>query len=159
MYALTLKQPWAYAISDKGKLVENRSWIARHALGRDIAIHAGAEPKTKRDREEVDFLLSQLDDVAQCSASSKTSYSELTSSALVAVVRVDGFVSGLPDDQVDPRCSARGKGSWYVGPIGWLLSNVRVLPEPVACKGKQGLWTLSPELATAVAAQVEVPRG
>lgn len=159
MYALTLRQPWAYAICDKGKRVENRSWIARHALGRNIAIHAGAQPKSKRDREDIDVLLSQLDGVANRSSSKKDSWDQLTYGAVVAVVRIDGFVSGHPEDQADPRCMPRGRGSWYVGPIGWLLSDVRVLDEPVACKGAQGLWTLSPELAAGVAAQMEVAHG
>jgi hypothetical protein len=40
MRALTVRQPWAWAIIHGGKDVENRSWTNRYATGL-IAIHAG----------------------------------------------------------------------------------------------------------------------
>jgi hypothetical protein len=41
MRALTVRQPWAWAIIHAGKDIENRSWTNRHATG-TIAVHAGS---------------------------------------------------------------------------------------------------------------------
>ena len=30
-----------------------------------------------------------------------------------------------------------------LGPIGWLLDNIRVLPQPLPWKGEQGLWQIN----------------
>jgi hypothetical protein len=40
MRALTVRQPWAWAIFCAGKDIENRSWKNRHTMG-TIAIHQG----------------------------------------------------------------------------------------------------------------------
>lgn len=43
-------------------------------------------------------------------------------------------------------------GDFTPGRFAWLLTAVRPLPEPLPAKGRQGLWTLSDELAEKVAA-------
>lgn len=35
---------------------------------------------------------------------------------------------------------------WFFGPLGWTLDDVVTLPEPVPCKGLQGLWRLPDEV-------------
>ena len=47
---------------------------------------------------------------------------------------------------------------WWIGPIGWVLTDI-ALPEPVPCKGFQGLWNLPADVESAVLAQLaKVPR-
>lgn len=36
-------------------------------------------------------------------------------------------------------------GDWTPGRYAWELANVRLLPEPIPIKGKQGLWNWEPE--------------
>lgn len=58
---------------------------------------------------------------------------EFVHGAITAIATVDRFVTSpdeLPRDQ-------RG---WWVGPVGWVLRDVRPLPVPIACRGQQGLW-------------------
>ena len=51
MKAITLIQPWSWAVAHGGKRVENRSWFPPKAmLGQRVAIHAGG----KLDRAAVD---------------------------------------------------------------------------------------------------------
>lgn len=50
-------------------------------------------------------------------------------------------------------------GWWLLGTYGWLLDNVVRLPKPIACKGRQGLMPLYPELVGPVLEQVEAARG
>lgn len=60
-------------------------------------------------------------------------------SAITALATVERFVTSpdeLPKDQ-------RG---WWVGPVGWVLRDVRPLPTPIACSGQQGLWSCSGEV-------------
>lgn len=57
-------------------------------------------------------------------------------SGVVAVCRYGGFVTVTQDmtaDEPDP---------WFEGPYGWRLDGLFVLPDPVPCKGAQGLWDL-----------------
>ena len=42
----------------------------------------------------------------------------------------------------------------YCGPIGWVLTNVVALPEPVPCRGFQKLWTLLADVERTVLAQL-----
>lgn len=44
---------------------------------------------------------------------------------------------------------------WWIGPVGWLLDDVRALAEPVAAKGFQKVWTLDAETTAQVLAQIE----
>jgi len=41
MKALTVRQPWAWAIVFAGKDIENRTWKSKYCYGSTIAIHAG----------------------------------------------------------------------------------------------------------------------
>ena len=42
---------------------------------------------------------------------------------------------------------------WWIGPVGWVLSDVRALRNPVPCSGALKLWTLTDEIAALVAAE------
>lgn len=47
---------------------------------------------------------------------------------------------------------------WFVGRYGWLLDDRRALPEPIPCRGMQGLWTV-PDAVAAMVAAAEVKGG
>ena len=46
--------------------------------------------------------------------------------------------------------------TWWRGPCGWLLDDVRILPEPVPVRGYPKFWTLPGEIALQVASQVSI---
>lgn len=58
----------------------------------------------------------------------------LPQSALICVVELVDIIelAGLDGPRDDP---------FAVGPWCWMLENVRLLDSPVACGGRQGLWT------------------
>lgn len=130
MRALTLWQPWAYAITHLGKRVENRSWAAPEALrGCKIAVHAGL----RFDAEAFGELEAELGDLTGA---------EIVQGAVVATARLERVVISqrqLPEDQ----------RRWWVGPYGWVLEDVLAI-EPVRCRGFQGLWELPPAIDEAV---------
>src|SRR5512144_1472468 len=112
MKALTLKQPWAWAVAYVGKDVENRTWRTTHRGL--IAIHAGG----RSDREAI--LPNRI---------RHPRAGELVFSAVVAVAEIT--------DVVD-----HSRSKWFFGPYGFVLLNVVRLPTAVPCPGWLGLWTL-----------------
>lgn len=41
---------------------------------------------------------------------------------------------------------------WACGPYCWVIDEVRVLPEPIPCRGTQGLWHVGPSISAALSA-------
>jgi hypothetical protein len=42
---------------------------------------------------------------------------------------------------------------WFCGPVGWVMTDVLVLPEAVPCKGAQGLWNVPDDALAKMRAQ------
>lgn len=42
---------------------------------------------------------------------------------------------------------------WFFGEFGWVVEEPFALPEPVPCRGSQGLWTMPPDVEAKVLAQ------
>lgn len=142
--ALTLHAPWAYAVTDLGKRVENRTWRPpARLIGQRLAIHAGmanAWPAWLAvDRA---FCFATSDDLA-------IARDEATRGAVVAVVTVAGWA-----DSRDGSAYEAARSPWWIGPIGWLLTDVVTLPDPVPAKGRQGLWRLDAATDAAVREQL-----
>lgn len=149
MKALTLWQPWAWAVAHAGKDIENRTWAPpRNALGTRIAIHAGmryddsawlylANPTTSP--VPASFMLEKegVLDVPEDD--------ECVRGAILAVATLKDIVRlGEGPASISP---------WYEGPVGWVLSDTIALRNPVPCRGAQGLWTMPAEVRDAVIAQ------
>lgn len=131
MKALTVKQPWAGAITHQTKRVENRTWKApaKHH-GTRILIHAGTKP----DKWAIVYG-PHLD----------------VYGAIVAVAHLTGC-----HWSDDGRCC----GPWGEEHIyHWALADVVALPQPVPAKGALGFWTPDTDALAAVRAQLpEVAR-
>jgi hypothetical protein len=126
VYALTLKNPWADLIARGGKDVENRTWMPHERVWR-LLIHAGKS----------------WDDNAP-------SFAVVATSAIVAVADL-AFACDASLNSSTPRC---GCGRWAMpGRCHWKLANVRQLSEPVAAKGRMGLWRPTSDVLDAVAEQ------
>jgi len=125
MRALTVRQPWAWAIVHAGKDIENRSWTNKHATG-TIAVHAG----------------SGLDPLNQLPRGAKRPRaSDLVHGAIIGVVDVVEIVRHHPS-------------KWFSGPLGWVLRHPRPLPKPIPCAGRLGLWQLPPSVRRAIDRQL-----
>ena len=125
MKALTIRQPWAWAIIYAGKDIENRSWktrlrgmIAIHAgfnYEKDAVLPRGVQPPNERD-----------------------------------IVR--GAILGVADviDVVE-----RHHSKWFSGPFGFVLSNPRALAKPIPCPGRLSLWEVPPDIDRAIRKQLD----
>ena len=115
--AITLQQPWAWAVVKGFKKIENRSWKTKwRGL---LLIHAG---KSRR------WLAS--DGQYLVSEEPIPPVDELAFGAIVGAVQL---VDCVPKSKVRGDPHARG-------PFCWLLSNAIEI-EPIPCSGRQGLWT------------------
>jgi hypothetical protein len=144
LHALTLIQPWAWAIAYAGKDVENRSWHPpRWLVGNHLAIHAGK----KIDEESIEMLAIELELAVP---------RPIVTGAIVAVARVLGDF-----ESADTLLATRrypGGTPWYVeGAIGWMLDDV-VAIEPVPCRGAQGLWPVPHDVVPIVRERWEEAR-
>jgi hypothetical protein len=123
--ALTLRQPWAWAVIHGGKNIENRSWTT--SLRGTFAIHAGRGFDGFEDLEEIGVRPPRREDL------------------------VHGAIIGLVDlvDVVE-----RHRSPWFSGPYGFVLARPRALAEPIPCAGALSFWRVSLEIERRIRAEV-----
>lgn len=111
MKALSIQQPWAWAILHAGKNIENRTWQCGYRG--PVLIHAGK----KYDDEGADWISSEFGLYVP---------REVPLGGVVGRVDVVGYIQFS-----DSR--------WFAGPWGWLLANAEPV-EFVPCRGQLGLF-------------------
>ncbi len=127
MKAITLWQPWASLIMFGPKRVENRTWRPKYTdLPCRLAIHAGA----KEEKTVSEAVLKVLEGMPPA---------HWNNSAILGTALLTTIVHSAEDLPEDQRM-------WFVGPIGWVLEDIRPLRFPLPCKGAQGLWTLPDDI-------------
>jgi hypothetical protein len=117
--ALTIRQPWAHAILQLGKDVENRTFRVQYQG--PLLIHAAAF----KERHPRQLLVKYVPQPP-----SEESLLSLPLGHIVGVVHLDDCVRNAKSVWAQP-------GKWH-----WLLSEPRPI-RPVMCKGWLGLWTPS----------------
>lgn len=117
MLALSVRQPWAWAILCAGKDIENRSWSTRQR-GR-VFIHAAKSALRDEYEEAAAFI-------AERSA--------------IAVPRRAAIPRGMLIGSVEiVDCVSASDSPWFVGPFGFVLRNPELI-EPVPCVGRLGFF-------------------
>lgn len=129
MKAISIRQPWAWAILHAGKRVENRTReLPGKYVGVDLLLHTGkATDEAAR---------------AACAAVlgyDPPSFGDLPLGAVVGIVRFDGQTFDVSDPWAEP------------GLQHWIIDRVHALPEPVlGVRGMLGFFEPSPEAVDAV---------
>lgn len=142
MKALTVCQPWAWAIAEGLKRVENRTWPTSHRGW--LLIHAG------RSRDW--FTPETVAALAEASGrASIPSASSMHYGAFVAVARLARCDRLMDSPERDHRFAE--------GPWCWLFEDVSRCSWPVPCRGAQGLWEVPPGIVARVLLAAEVRRG
>lgn len=145
MRALTLWRPWPWAILHGGKDIENRPWACpRSLVGVPIALHAGKV----WDEETAEEFAAPGEWHLEGFPPRKADHPEGAIVGLATVARVLHESSLI--DRADPARSSR----WFMGPWGWVLRDVIALPEPVPCRGAQGLWPVPEDVERHVIMQL-----
>lgn len=171
--ALTIHQPWAWAICEAGRNLENRDWRPPPYIAyQSIAIHSGRK-WTRNEKIEASALACELHPDYEVPLGEEG----YVFGSVVALARVVGFVDlDLREERgpysfdmetsrghvcVGGRLSRREveeavTSRWFRGPCAWLLSDIRCLREPIEVRGFQKLWRLPSPAALNVASQVDV---
>lgn len=150
MRALSLSQPWCWAVLYAGKHIENRSWQPPLAMiGQQICIHAAKSWDGERkyhvkpgshERWRAGELLTPTGYLLHLGILNAPGRRDLyAAGAIVGLATIDRVVTKpdtLPPDQ----------RRWFFGEFGWVLTNVIAIPSPVPCAGKQGLWAVHSEI-------------
>lgn len=126
--ALSVRQPWAWAIIHAGKDIENRGVTFERKRGyaglkRRIAIHASSGMTRKEYLEAADFMATLK---IQC-----PNPADLVRGAIVGSVQI-----------VD--VTRRHRSPWFFGPLGLVLVAAEPLADPIPCKGQLGYFGWQP---------------
>lgn len=138
--ALSLWQPWASLVALGAKRIETRNW--RTPYTGPIAIHA-----TKTWVEGTASLALQEPYRGALGAAGVKFLRDLPLGAVVAVATLAGCVQTdvlLRDRSYGVTPQEEAFGDYGEGRWGWLLRDIRRLPEPIPAKGAQGLWEWEP---------------
>src|SRR3990167_9867766 len=120
MKALSLWRPWSWAVLHADKRVENRSWVPPYALlGTWVAIHAAQRWDSGGFQ---DMRAGEFGPLARC-------VPDEIPTGIVGAARITNVMLAMYVHSV-----------WAFGPWCWRLDDVVVLPKPIPCKGRQGLW-------------------
>ncbi len=121
MKAITLRQPWAWAIINAGKDIENRDWKT-HFHGR-VAIHA-AVGMTRGEYDRACDYIRGVNRRIRIPA-----YEDLERGAIIGTVEI-----------ID--CVQEFDSPWFMGEYGFVLARPERLPEPIPCKGRLSFWAV-----------------
>ncbi len=138
MKALSIRQPWAWAIIHAGKDIENRTRILSRAMvGQRFLIHASKG----LNREEYNRAAEAIwfNCLTHVPAQDRIERGGFIGSALLLRYVQDGVRPGAAACVTDPRGDPEVWGNWYQGPVGLVLRDVRPM-DFIPCKGALGFW-------------------
>lgn len=121
--ALSVRQPWAWAIIHAGKNIENRSWQGSNPgikFRGPVCIHAS----TGMTRDEFDDAIEDIDYASNVDRLPQAR--ELVRGAIIGVVDVVDVIR-------------KSDSRWWCGPLGLVLANARAI-DPIPCKGQLGFF-------------------
>lgn len=144
MRAITVRQPWAWAIFHAQKDVENRDWGRTVARGR-IAIHAGK----RLDPDGIETV------AAAAGHSTSSLIGLMTEAPLGAIIGTVEVVSiheayMMPPENGGLRMLSCHRPWGLPTRYHWMLANPRPC-EPIPCRGALGLWTVPDDIAARLA--------
>jgi activating signal cointegrator 1 len=156
--ALSLYQPWAQAITLGLKRYETRNWATRYCG--PLLIHA-----SKRwTREEIRFQCYAVHRLRAMIGFDERTLAFEENPPLGCIVAIADLVECRSTSQGSLLLRHDGKltipgltelellfGDFGPGRYAWQIENVIALPEPVPCKGAQGLWGPPAEVLDVVA--------
>lgn len=123
--ALSIRQPWCFAILHGGKDIENRNWPTK-VRGR-ILIHASKKHDGGDSAADIFDLMSE------------TGFSDAKIDRLVKAHPLE--FGGIVGEVEIVDCVARHESKWFFGPFGFVLRNAKPLPfRPF--KGRLGFFNV-----------------
>jgi len=136
MKAISIRQPWAWAILHAGKDIENRDWPTRFRS--TVAVHAAKGMTGEEWASAVHYICDRT---------------LLTVHSLPDALRnpVRSAIVGLVDI-VD--CVTRSDSPWFQGEYGFVLANPRPLKTPIPCRGALNFWDVPASIVEQIKEQL-----
>lgn len=119
MKVLSIRQPWASAIVDGVKDIENRTWET-HFRG-DFLVHATRWTSERQFYADMEFIWDRVND--------ETAW-------IPSTYRDVGLIIGQAT-LVD--CVRASVSRWFEGPVGFVLQHGHRI-DPIPAKGSLGFW-------------------
>jgi hypothetical protein len=135
MKALTVRQPHASLIAAGVKTIETRGQRTHHRG--PLAIHAGLH-RPVEGADVVDCVPIDPREWTARTGGPFTGHSKMGDGSDAELWWSDGQRPRITFDWE----AQRPYGDFTPGRWAWLLTDVRPLPEPVPCRGAQGLWNV-----------------
>lgn len=136
--ALSVVQPWIWAMMHAGKFVENRSWKPHAAItGKRIALHAskGWDADASRFIHELSGKIVPHEDDPVMGRGC------IVATAVVrAVFSADDLEDFTHSEQT--LAGVVENSRWYTGDVAWVLVDILPLAPHIEARGALGLWTL-----------------
>jgi hypothetical protein len=146
MKALSLYQPYASAIEREFKRYETRPFRTHYRGPLLICSTATTPAKVLRE------AMAKIDEHVQVTLGYQEDGAALCVVDLVSCEPAERVVEAILNDETPP-VRPRDElllGDFTPGRFAWRLENVRRLSRPIPVKGRQRLWTPSPELLAQV---------
>lgn len=137
MRALSIRQPWAFAVVVGAKTVENRTWSSRH-VGR-LAIHASKREELGAVRQVLRAIRGQFRLRLGIEGLCQLYKERKALGCVVGQVEMVGCTNGA-----DALATDAEMDRWFEGPAGFVFRNARIAMDPVPCRGRLGMWELPP---------------
>jgi hypothetical protein len=131
--AISIRQPWAFAIIHGGKDIENRTWRTKYRG--PVLVHA-SKGMTRDEWDDFREFIHGADLRGDWCAGKRPA--DLQRGGVVGVV-----------DIID--CVREHPSPWFFGPVGFVLANPRPL-EFRPCRGALGFFTPEPPMTPALSA-------
>lgn len=127
MKVLSITEPWATLIMEKQKYIETRSWKTNYRG--ELYIHASM---TKIKKNEKYYRLLEL------IKNKDLNYGNIICKCkLIDCVYMDEkFIQKIKNNPQEYLC-----GEYSLGRYAWILDDIEII-QPIAAKGKLGLWEL-----------------
>lgn len=153
MKALSIRQPWAWAIIHGGKRVENRDWKGCAYRG-EVLIHASKWPATSKGKAYESFVDEALSAV-RTAQDTGWPLPKPACFALRDMLDSRGGIVGIArivdvlEHEAPSWIVTETERIWWTGGFALVLDDVRPLPL-IPCVGALGLFNVPPPVAGAV---------
>lgn len=146
MLAISVRQPWAWAILHAGKTIENRSWAPTYRGL--LLLHVSKNRRAKSDlRALIEALFAKSPEEGKRAMGK---FEKVPLGAVVGFCYLDEVLAIREELSHDELRWAAPAPSYY-----WRLSAPRALTRPIACNGRLGLWTPPAEAVASVIEELD----
>ena len=148
MKALSIRQPWAWAICHAGKRIENREWNHVPSYRGPILIHAAKGLTFDEYMNGHDAIQVAKGWSTELACASIPSLKTMVRGAIVARARLDGVIQNDRDFAAYATMRGESQRPWWMGGLALILADVVPLAMPIPFKGTLGLFDVPGSILT-----------